>query len=338
MKTSCRSQFWLLLALAPLLLTLCHPITAAASAPQDEIVILDGRVTGRITSDMGVTYLLDMPIPDEAYPAKCLTVEYASFTEHDVLKALQMVGQSTEGSIHTDSDGFLFSGNWKAVAAAQLSHEDAASQAVAIGLAFFDAMGIPVEREPKSVARPYEFDDSDQKYWTFVSEPQAYSDYNRSQFNSPRRQRTRPRQSEYTSVEFAVLLDGMRMIDNPSYPAGYADEPDAKIGFSVTARVIVSDSGLLVEAAAGNIPRIISCAPIDPLPDWETFICSYIKSLDIWPNRYDERTFFNENIGKDVIVYASQPVVTGILPRLETISQYEWVPTWTVVIDEIPVR
>ena len=301
-------------------------------------MILDGHVTGRITSDTGVTYLLDMPIPDEAYPAKSLTVEYARFTERDVLEALQAVNQSAEGSIHADSDSFLFSGNWMAKAAAERSHEDAASQAVAIGLTFFDALGIPVERKPKSVARPYEFDDSDQKYWTFVSEPQAYSDYYRSQFNSPRRQRTRPRQSEYTSVEFAVLLNGMRMIDNPSYPAGYADEPNAKIGFSVTARVIVSDSGLLVEAAASNIPRIISCAPIDPLPDWEAFICSHIKSLDVWPDSYDERTFFNENIGKDVIAYARQPVVTGILPRLEAISQYEWVPTWTVVIDEIPVR
>ena len=337
MKTSCSKRH--LLVFVALLFAMV-PVYAHAenTPPPDRITVSDGHVTGQVTSDTGVTYLLDMSVPDDPYPAQALTVEYMRFTEQAVLDALRSTGQSDTGSVHTDNSGFRFDGDWQADARADISHEDAAAQAVTVGLAFFDAMGIPVDHTPKSIVRPYEFDDSDQRYWTFSSEPQAYSDYYRSLFNSPRRQRTRPEQAEYTSVDFAVLLDGMLLIDNPAYPADYADEPDARIGFSVTARVIVSDSGVLVEAVADNIPYVVSREAVDLLPDWETYLRDTIRSLDVWPNSYDEQTFFNENIGKEVTLYARQPVITGVLPRLEAVSQFKWVPTWTVTIDEIPVR
>ena len=333
MKPSCRKT----LALLPLLIALLFSITPAEAAP-DELAVHDGRVTGRLTSDTGVTYLLDLPVPDDPYPAERLTVEYARFAEGNVHAALRSIGQSAEGAVHTDGDSFLFSGNWKAEAAADITREESASQAVQIGLAFFDALGVSVEREPKSISRPYEFDDADQRYWTFFSEPQALSDYFRAQFDSPRRRRARPEQSAYTSVEFAVLLDGMRLEDNPSYPAEYADEPDAKVGLSVTARVIVSDSGLLVEAAAGSIPRTVSRTSIEPLPDWEPYLREYIKSLDVWPNAYAEQTFYHEGLGMEITEYARQSVVTGMQPRLAAISRDEWMPVWTVTIEEIPVR
>ena len=335
MKRSCRKLLFVLFALS---LALMPAVVSAEANPRDEIIIKDGWVTGQLTSDTGVAYLLDMPVPSASYPAERLTVEYLCFAECDVLAALNSIGQSPEGAVHVENDGFLYSGDWKAEASADISHDEAASRAVEIGLAFFDALGISVEREPKSIARPYEFDDSDARYWTFFSQPQAYSDYARAQFDSPRRQRARPAQSAYTAVEFAVLLDGMQLIDNPSYPAGYADEPDARVGFPVTARVIVSDSGLLVEATADNIPHVVSRQNADPLPDWQTYLRRYIQSLAVWPNAYAEQTFYHERLGMDVTVYARQPVVIGVLPQLEAVSRYEWVPTWTVEIDEVPTR
>ena len=219
MKASCHNSTTILLILLSFLcLMLTCPIETAC-ASQDEVVAAGERITGQITSQTSVTYLLDMPIPQAPYPAQKLTVSYRRFTECEILAALTACGQSTDGEVHLSDTDFRYDGNWDAQAYADIYHEEAAAQAVAIGLAFFDSLGVSVECEPKSIGRPYEFDDSNQRYWTFVSEPQAYSDYFRSQFDSPRRQRTRPRHSEYTSVEFAVLLDDMRMIDNPSYPA-----------------------------------------------------------------------------------------------------------------------
>ena len=103
----------------------------------------------------------------------------------------------------------------------------------------------------------------------------------------------------------------------------------------MTARIIVSDSGLLVEADASDIPFVVARESIDPLPDWESYLRSYVRSLTAGANSYEEYTYWNENIGKEVTVYATQPVVTGVSPRLKAVSQCEWIPTWVVEIDEI---
>lgn len=75
----------------------------------------------------------------------------------------------------------------------------------------------------------------------------------------------------YTAVYFDLMVDGMRLWRDPSYPAHYADEPDAWEGFAVGADVIVSDSGVLVEAAC-NLFEIQSRRPIKDDPAYAYYI------------------------------------------------------------------
>lgn len=309
-------------------LFVCLSLLPAALA-DEEIRVEDGRVSGQLTADNGTVITLDMPVPENPFPAEMLTVEYRRITKKEMQQALRAIGQSDEGSFADGVDG-CYTGDWNAEASADISREEAAAQAVSIGLAYFDALGIDVARVPRYVSRPYEFECrlGLMSYPHTVSEADAYIEYERALFDSPRRRRTRPKQSAYTCVSFCVLLNGMYLDEVPSYPAGYADEPDARIGFSVTATVTVSDSGILVDASAGSIPVVKAITPCDPLPDWQDDLEQLCRDWGSLPFSYEEHTLYNEHIQKEVTVYAQRPVLVGLYPCLTTIAEDTWVPVW----------
>lgn len=317
-----RVLYFLLLTAALLL-----PLSACAAPAGDEIALgEDGHITGQITSDRGVPIELDLSLPASAPPDQALTVEYRRFTKRELQKALRAIGQSDEGDLFADQTGCGYSGRWKEEASAPVSHEEAARQAVEIGHALFAELGVDVAKMPRSVGRPYEWDDSKQPYWHGMSEPEAMSAYYEAQFYSPRRKRTRPEQGEYTVVDFDVLLDSVPVVPCCAYPAGYADEPDAQIGFSTTASVTVSDSGALVRFNLSYIPVVLSRSPLEtPLPTWREAIEAACRKC---PDTLEEYTFFNENIGMEVTHYAERPILTGLICRYETVTEFEWVPVW----------
>ncbi len=314
-----------LLLMAALLL----PLSACAAPAGDGIVLgTDGRITGQITSDLGVPIELDLALP-AAPPDQALTVEYRRFTKRELQRALRAIGQSDEGDLFADQTGCSYLGRWQEEASAPVSHEEAAQQAVEIGHALFAELGVDVVQTPRSVGRPYEWDDSRQLYWHGMSEPEAMSAYYEAQFYSPRRKRTRPEQGEYTVVDFDVLLDGVPVTQNCFYPAGYADEPDAKTGFSTTASVTVSDSGALVRFVLDYIPVVLSRSPLEtPLPAWREAVEMACRKCSDAPDSLEDFTFFNENIGMDVTHYARRPILTGLVCRYETVTEFEWVPVW----------
>lgn len=154
----------------------------------------------------------------------------------------------------------------------------------------------------------------------------------------------------YTAVYFDLMVDGMRLWRDPSYPAHYADEPDAWEGFAVGADVIVSDSGVLVEAAC-NLFEIQSRRPIKddpayayyiealydhwslvfPAQDWQDALHAVLADSRLglsWG--VQEHPFQSPSMTEPVTAYGYGTVITQISPCLSTISRNEWAPFWTI--------
>lgn len=315
------------------LLAFALPLSASADFTEDVIILTDDlRVTGQITSNLGVPIELDLSLPELELPDQALTVQYRRFTKRELRDALRAIGQSDKGTLDVSRTGCCYSGRWQDKASAPISHEEAAGQAVQIGHELFAALGIDVTKTPRSIGRPYEWDDSNQPYWHAFSEAEAMSAYYEARFNSPRRRRTRPEQSAYTSVDFAVLLDGVPIAQCCSYPAGYVDEPDARISFSTTASVTVSDSGMLVSFTLDYIPIVVSRAPLEqPMPSWQDAIEEACRSCPDTPSSLMDTTFYNEFIGMNVTHYARRPILTGLERLYETTEEFEWVSVWEPV-------
>ncbi|MDO5377256.1 MAG: hypothetical protein Q4G52_02875 [Clostridia bacterium] len=321
-----RRMFSMLLSL----LAFALPLSANADLTEDAIILTDDlRVTGQITSDLGVPIELDLIRPELELPDQALTVQYRRFTKRELQEALRAIGQSDMGTFDVSGTGCSYSGGWQDEASASISHEEAAAQAVQIGHELLAALGIDVAKTPQSIGRPYEWDDSDQPYWHAFSEAEAMSAYYEARFNSPRQRRTRPEQSAYTIVYFAVLLDGVPIAQCCSYPAGYADEPDARISFSTTASVTVSDSGMLVSFTLSCVPIVVSRAPLEqPLPSWQDAIEEACRNCPDTPSSLMDTTFYNEYIGMNVTHYARRPILTRLECLYETTEEFEWVPVW----------
>lgn len=154
----------------------------------------------------------------------------------------------------------------------------------------------------------------------------------------------------YTAVYFDLMVDGMRLWRDPSYPAHYADEPDAWEGLAVGADVIVSDSGVLVEAAC-NLFEIQSRRPIKddpayayyiealydhwslvfPAQDWQDALHAVLADSRLglsWG--VQEHPFQSPSMTEPVTAYGYSTVITQISPCLSTISRNEWAPFWTI--------
>ncbi|MDO5377257.1 MAG: hypothetical protein Q4G52_02880 [Clostridia bacterium] len=132
----------------------------------------------------------------------------------------------------------------------------------------------------------------------------------------------------------------MRVSPVPSYPAGFADEPDATIGFGVSAEVTVSDSGILVEARTSCIPAIVSRRPVNDAdyaqltgwlvaPDGLSALRIAAQEGRISRNQ-KEFILHADYLDEPITHYATTSVVTAIQPELYTISETEWVPVWRI--------
>lgn len=344
-----------------LCLTLLFSCTAFAegSDPLANVALTNGRLTGTVTACFGFEndtptfheLLVDCPLPEAAYPQEILTVGNRYFSKADMQRALKTIGQDANGHFLNNRTEARYTGDWNAEAAADISKEEAAQQAIIIGLAYFDALGIEVSQTPRIVSRPYDLEaalDRQRAYWT-----PRFSDYSamEERFTATWKHAHRfdPEQTAYTEVVFDVLLEGKLCWNQPSYPAGYADEPDAWAGHSVSASVIVSGSGILVQASACNIPEIKSrrslagdpvytaflagaasrCITVAPGSDWQSALRAALADSSrvgtLYGNSQDS-LFQTEYMGEPVVAYGYTTVITGLFPVLHTITQYEWAP------------
>lgn len=319
------------------------------------LIVRDQWITGTIESCVGVgtqhehreTILVDCPLPAQTYTGEIIKTEIRRFSKKDVQKALRAIGQSDQGRFVSDATGFRFASAAKTDPAADISREKAADRAVRIGLDFFEALGVEVAAESATVARPYDEEafmcSAKERLTHQFSEIDVMMDRQRAQWK--RRQKYETREPQYTRVSFQVMTDGMRVASWPSYPAGYSDEPDARIAFDTGVSVLVSDSGVLAEVQAGNIPQAKSrrlpqaedAPAISALlrqshilaESWQEAL-KQAQQMGSLPVNSAEESFQAEYMDKPVTRYASRAVVTQIYPCLTAISKDEWVMIWQI--------
>lgn len=342
--------------LALLMLVSC-PAALAQDDPLAGIVMENGVISGTVTARFGSEWTalkIDCPVPESPYPAEILTVGKGRVSKRQMQAALQAAGQCADGQFLAKPGFARYTGDWRAPADADISKEDAAARATGIGLAYFDALGVEVERTPRGVYRPYDFEDTMDRqaviYTHRYSDTTAFMEAARSLWK--RAHKYDPGQSAYTRVDFNLALDGMRLWEVPSYPANYADEPDAWLCTPVDAHVIVSDSGVLVEAScdlfaiefrrplAGD-PAYAAYAdalqskwgPLFPATDWRdaltTVLTRHAPAAGLHTS-VEDQPYQNQNMTQPVTAYGYDCVITGVKPYLTTMSESEWVPVWCI--------
>lgn len=344
--------------IAELILLVIMVFGGAACAQEDllaNLVIEDQHITGTIETCIGAgteyeqweTILVDCPLPARAYTEEIITTTYRRISKKDVQKALESIGQSDQVQFISDGTGFRFTLAERCDPSADISKEAAAEQAVLIGLDFFEALGVELAAESAFAERPYDEEeflrDTQERLSHGFSQIDVLMDRQRAQWK--RRQKFETRGPQYTRVSFHIMTDGMRVAPWPSYPAGYSDEPDARIAFDTGVSVLVSDSGVLIEAQAGAIPQVKSrrmpreadAAAIAALVErshiradgWQEALVQ-AQQMGSLPRNSAEEPFWMEDMGEPITRYASQAVVTEIYPCLYTIAKDQWVMIWRI--------
>ena len=340
------------------LLLLC-PAALAQGDPLDGLIIEDSCVRGTVTGVFGADRIekpikVDCPLPEKPYPAEILTLKKGYVSKKQMQSALKAAGQRTEGQFVNPRGTAMFTGDWRAEAAADISNEEAAAQAVRIGLAYFEALGVSVDPIPRSVSRPYDFDAymarQTAAYEHAFSDASTFIDNARAQWK--RRMKYEEKQPAYTAVYFNLMVGGMRLWSDPSYPAHYADEPDAWEGFSTGAHVIISDSGVLVEASC-DLFEIKARRPIEedavyidflktfhqhgsngvfPAQDWQDALHIALSEPYIAGFSWgaEEQSYQNKYMTEPITAYGFSTVVTEIKPCLSAISRSDWAPFWRI--------
>lgn len=341
-----------------LLLLLC-PAALAQDDLLDGLIIEGDLVRGTVTGVFGADRVekpikVDCPLPEASYPAEILTFKKGYVSKKQMQSALKAAGQHTEGQFFNPRGIAMYTGVWRAEAEADISNEEAAAQAVQIGLAYFEALGVSVDPIPRSVSRPYDFDAYMARqtavYEHAFSDTSTFIDNARAQWK--RRMKYEEKQPAYTAVYFNLMVGGMRLWSDPSYPAHYADEPDAWEGFSTGAHVIVSDSGVLVEAAC-DLFGIKARRPIEgdavyndflktfrqhgsngvfPAQDWRDALHIALSDPDMAGLSWGavEQPYQNQYMTEPIISYGFSTVITAIKPCLSAISRSDWAPFWRI--------
>ena len=338
-----------------LFLMACGAVACAQDDPLANLVIENRRITGNIEVCIGAgteherweTILVDCPLPTQPYSGEIFTTAYRRFSKKDIQKALKAIGQHDQGQFISDGNGLRFTSAERFDPSADITKEEAAEQAVRIGLSFFEALGVEVAAESAVVERPYdeeEFMRAAQERLTHgFSQIDVLMDRQRAQWK--RKHKYETREPQYTYVSFQIMTDGMRVVAWPSYPAGFSDEPDARVAFDTGISVLVSDSGVLVQAQAGSVPQVMSRRM--PREEEEAAIAALLershiraeswqealetaRRIECLPRNTQETAYQTETMDEPITSYASQAVVTGIYPCLHTISKDEWVMIWHI--------
>ena len=340
--------------LAALLLLLVPAARAQEGLPEG-LTASGNRLSGTVGTHFGGEridgeILVDCPMPESPYPSEIVTLGKRFVSKKQMQAALRAAGQSTQGRFVNPRGSAFYSGDWDAEASADVTHEEAAERAVRIGLAYFDALAVGVERVPRAVSRPYDYDAyikrNETVYAHRFSDPSHFMDSARAMWQ--RRMRYENKQPGYTRVDFTLTVEGLRLWESPSYPAHYPDEPDAWLCTPVAAYVIVSDSGVLVEASC-DLLELKSRRPLEgdavyadwlagerwfpllPARNWqEALHIALTHPSCALPCGTEDAPFQSSSMAEPVVAYGHKTAVTAIRPVLSKISEDDWAPFFTI--------
>lgn len=338
-------------------LLLFHSSALSQEAALAGLAIENERITGTAAARFAagsdealVEIKVDCPLPPDAYPSEILTIGKRSLSKKQMQSALIAAGQSARGEFVNPRGFASYTGDWSAEASANISKGEAAAQAIDVATRYFEALGVEIEPVPYSISRSYDYDAYMERQTTYYghcfSDPTTFIEAAKSTWKQTSKHH--PAQSEYTSLSFYILLNGMRLTSFTSYPAGYEDEPEAWIGFSVSANATVSDSGILVEASCPLYEirkkrplendrvyvkflqqlNMLHDRPVIPGQNWMNALSDYAGNLHALPCS-ETRPYQTQYMTEPIIQYGSKTVVTEIHPVLYTISEHEWAPFWS---------
>jgi len=140
-----------------ILLLLCILPSTSKGEMLQGIMVEDGRISGIVTALFGKgteyetthTLQIDCSVPNGIYTPEIFEVEYRYFSKKDIQKALQAIGQSDQGTFQNSREGTSYVNTSKIDPSAGISKEDAAKQAIEIGIKYFEALGIEVVMCPE---------------------------------------------------------------------------------------------------------------------------------------------------------------------------------------------
>lgn len=346
-----------------LILLICSCAVSAAGEIPAGITIEGQKMTGTIMARFGMDdesgreeeILVDCMAPQGVYSGEIFKMEARHFSKRDMQKALRAIGQSGQGRFISSRNEATYINTERIEPEADISREEAAEQAVEIALRYFDALGVEVVRTPSHVERPYDYDayieETQERLSHMYSDTSVLMEAAKAQWKRTRKYETR--EAAYTLVKFDVMADGIRIWNQPSYPAGYEDEPDAWAGFGTSVSILVSDSGVIVEASAsdalkikerrtpeeGELERFAQLLyahltpPLVLAESWQEALNAVLTGAPgrgDWSAYTEDRPYQNQYMNEPITAYGSRTVITEIYPCLSTISEDEWAMFWHI--------
>ncbi len=319
---------------------------------------LEGTVqTFRPKVDPRVLYI-DCPVPASFTPEQLstITVEYKKFDKKALAAALAAIGTDlSQGKLSVSNEGWsrrsalyraedlqsLTVGLGVDVLASKAlntSHEKATQMALAAQHAatLLTELGFMPYEEGMLVKRLYD----PAEYGLYPKR----SDWKELQEEKKREYARRVKKYKRTDLDYTVVrvgftLRGLPVSPNFLWPDGSKREPDATVGDSSTAELVVKDDGTIAEARLQNLPVEISASLLAaPAVSWQDALREYIAAYFIPHTNPRDVTKTDSAMEREYTEYATFSVLTEIKPIYFSEEKRTYKPAWCFVAEERLVK
>ncbi len=144
---------------------------------------------------------------------------------------------------------------------------------------------------------------------------------------------------DYTVVKAGFVLRGLPVSPNFLWSEGTKREPDATVGDSSIAELVVKDDGTVVELRLQNLPVEISFSPLPAhAVPWQDALREYIATYFV-PHTNPKDVIKTDAVKeREYTEYASYSVLTEIKPIYFSEEKSTYKPAWCFVIEERLVK
>ncbi len=323
----------------------------------------NGRLKGTVQTfrpkvDPRVLYI-DCPVPAAFTPeqSNTITVEYKKLDKKALTAALLAIGAdinkgklsvynqgwSRRSALYQAEDlmntvGMGYGGDVLASSPLDISHEKYSEMALAAHQAttLLAQLGLASYEQGMIVKRLYDPE-------VYGLNPQR-SDWKELQEENKREyvrgtKKYNRTDLDYTVVKAGFMLRGLPVSPNFLWAEGTKREPDATVGDSSIAELVVKDGGTVVELRLQNLPVEISFLPLAaPAASWQDALREYIATYFV-PHTNPRDVIKTDTVKeREYTEYASYSVLTEIKPIYFSEEKSTYKPAWCFVIEERLVK
>lgn len=139
----------------------------------------------------------------------------------------------------------------------------------------------------------------------------------------------------YTVVKAGCMLRGLPVSPAFLWPEGTKSEPDATVGESTIAELVIKDGGTIVEARLQNVPEEVSFSPLaSPAVSWQDALREYIATYLVTHTNPKDAIKTDTAKEREYTEYATLSVLTQIMPIYMSEEKFTYKPAWCFVIEE----